>query len=99
MIKSPHPVTEGRTVVLECNVTDANPNTNITWKWFRSSSNTSFPHNGPIYTISDITRNKAGLYNCMAINSAGTSLPTSTYVNVQCKFVWHPIVKSLIFES
>lgn len=82
---NPHSVVEGGTAVLECKVTDANPNTGITWTWFKSSNNASVYHGGPTYTLSNIKRNKTGFYNCIAINSAGTSVPVSRYVNVQCK--------------
>lgn len=83
--QNPHSVVEGGTAVLKCEVTDANPDTNITWRWFKSSNNASVYHGGSTYTISNIKRNKTGFYNCVAINSAGTSVPVSTYVNVQCK--------------
>lgn len=36
ILSSPYIVEEGQTVSLSCAVIDANPNTNITWRWFRT---------------------------------------------------------------
>lgn len=81
---SPYRVIEGRIATLECRVTDANPNTNLTWNWFHTDSPSKVFHSGPNFTIPSIPRNRSGSYNCTATNSVGTSLAASIEVDVQC---------------
>lgn len=83
--KSPYIVVEGQTATLECTLTDANPNTGITWRWSNTDSPDNMLHNGPIYTLSNIQRNGSGVLRCIASNFVGTSEPVNIYIDVQCK--------------
>ena len=84
---SPYSVIEGETATLMCTVTDANPNTHITWRWIKTDSPNMVLHNGPNYTISNIQRGRSGSYNCTASNTVGTSEPATINVDVQCKYM------------
>lgn len=79
-------VIEGQTGLLDCTVIAANPNTSITWRWFRTESPSNVIHNSPIYTIFNIHRNRSGSYNCTARNSVGTSVAVTINVDVLCKY-------------
>lgn len=76
---------EGDNATLECSVKVANPNTNVTWRWFRTVSPMDTLHSGSTYTIFGIMRDMAGSYSCTAKNSIGTSEALIITVNVQCK--------------
>ncbi|XP_078319162.1 cell adhesion molecule Dscam1-like [Crassostrea virginica] len=78
-------VNEGQTATLSCTVTDANPNTDITWRWFKTDSPNNVLHNGSDYTISNIQRGRSGKYHCSARNVVGTSENTTIEVDVQYK--------------
>nr|XP_022289451.1 hemicentin-1-like isoform X3 [Crassostrea virginica] len=82
-LPSPFKVIEGQTATLECTVTAANPNTVITWRWFKTDSPNNVLHNGPSYTIPNIQRGRSGSYNCTASNTVGTSEAATVNVNVQ----------------
>ena len=82
---SPYRIIEGEISTLECTVTDANPSTNITWKWIKTDSPNMVLYNGPNYTISNIQRGRLGSYSCTASNTVGTSEAATVNVNVQCK--------------
>nr|XP_022289450.1 hemicentin-1-like isoform X2 [Crassostrea virginica] len=84
-LPSPFKVIEGQTATLECTVTAANPNTVITWRWFKTDSPNNVLHNGPSYTIPNIQRGRSGSYNCTASNTVGTSEAATVNVNVQYK--------------
>ena len=86
-LPSPFKVIEGQTATLECTVTAANPNTGITWKWFKTDSPNNVLHNEPNYTIPNIQRGRSGSYSCTASNTVGTSEAATVYVNVQCKWL------------
>nr|XP_022290573.1 neural cell adhesion molecule 1-like [Crassostrea virginica] len=68
-----------------CIVTDANPNTGITWRWIRADSPNVIFHTGPNFTISNIQREISGSFNCTASNSVGTSEAAVLIVDVQYK--------------
>ena len=78
-------VREGETATLSCTVTDANPNTGITWRWFRIDSPNNVLHNGPSYILPNIQRGRSGSHSCTASNTIGTSEAATVNVNVQCK--------------
>lgn len=80
-------INEGRNGTLECLVIAANPNTNIIWKWINTNNPSNVLHNGSSYTISNIHRNRTGLYNCTAANSVGTSIAATIAVDVMCKYL------------
>ena len=83
---NPYSVREEETATLICTVTDANPNTNISWRWIKADRPDTILHDGPTYTIPNIQRDKSGPYSCTASNSVGTSESARVNVNVQCKF-------------
>ena len=85
-LPSPFKISERQTATLECTVTAANPNTSITWRWFKTDSPNNVLHNGPNYTISSIQRGRSGTYNCSAKNVVGTSENATIEVDVLCKF-------------
>ncbi|XP_056009557.1 brother of CDO-like [Ostrea edulis] len=80
----PYQIREGDTTVIYCIVTDANPNTGITWNWTKTG-NPAVLYTGQIYTIPNIQRAQRGTYQCTATNSIGVSLPATVLVDVQCK--------------
>ena len=82
---SSHEVLEGQTATLRCALTDANPNTNIKWRWIKTDNPHTVIHIEPNYTIHDIPRVRSGSYNCTASNTVGTSKAVTIDVDVQCK--------------
>lgn len=84
-VPNPYIVIEGQTATLECTVVDANPNTSITWEWFRTKSPKNIIYNESSYEIPNIQRNMSGSYSCIARNSIGTSEAYVTIVDVQCE--------------
>ena len=85
-LSSPYRVREGQTASLSCAVTDANPNTGITWRWTKTNSPNTVLHSGPNYSISNIQRGRSGSYSCIATNTVGTSDPATTEIDVRCKY-------------
>ena len=85
---SPYRIIEGETSTLECTVTDANPSTNITWKWIKIASPNMVLYNGPNYTIPNIQRGRSGSYSCTASNSVGTSEAVKVIIDVLCKLLY-----------
>lgn len=83
---NPYRVIEGKSAKLECTLTAANPNTSITWIWFKTGHPKDTLYNGQNYTIPNIQKNETGSYSCTANNSAGLSEPTSIAVDVQCEY-------------
>jgi hypothetical protein len=81
---SPYQIREGERAVMSCLVTDANPNTGITWSWTKSGSSTVL-HRGQNYSIPNIHRGQRGDYQCTATNSIGLSAPATVQVDVHCK--------------
>ena len=84
MTPSPYRIIEGETPTSVCAVTDANPSTNITWKWIKTDSPNMVLHNGPSYTISNIQRGRSGSYSCTASNTVGTSEAAKVIIDVLC---------------
>lgn len=84
-LSSPYKVREGETVTLVCTVTDANPNTGITWKWIKTNNPNNVLHNGPNYTVSNIKKGSSGSYSCTANNIVGASEVATVYVDVLCE--------------
>lgn len=84
---NPYKINEEQTASLECRVNDANPETNLTWKWFSTASPSNVLHNGSSFTIFNIHRNQSGSYNCTAQNSVGTSKAIQIDVEVNCKSI------------
>lgn len=84
-VPNPYIVIEGQTATLECTVVDANPNTSITWEWFRTKSPRNIIYTESSYVIPNIQRSMSGFYSCIANNSVGTSLAATTVVDVQCE--------------
>lgn len=85
IVSSPYIVEEGQTAALKCSLIDANPKTNITWRWFRTDRPYDGLFYGPNYTVPNIQRNMSGSYSCIARNSVGTSEAYVTIVDVQCE--------------
>lgn len=88
---SPFTVIEGQPATLECSLKVANPNTSITWKWFRNDNANIFLHNQPTFMINDIQRNESGQYGCTAENTAGTSNVPTVNIVVLCMYfqIWY----------
>nr|XP_022317747.1 hemicentin-2-like [Crassostrea virginica] len=84
-LPSPYRIQEERTATLICTVTDANPNTSITWRWNKQDNLNVDLHDGPAYTIPNIQRKRSGTYVCTASNTVGTSEGESVVVDVQYK--------------
>nr|XP_022290407.1 cell adhesion molecule 1-like [Crassostrea virginica] len=83
ILSSLYSVIEGETATILCEVTDANPNTSITWRWFKTDRPNIVLYNGPNYTIPNIQRVGSGSYSCTANNTVGTSEPATIQVDVQ----------------
>lgn len=84
IVSSPYIVEEGQTAALKCALIDANPYTNITWRWFRTDSPYNSLFFGPNYAVPNIQRNMSGSYSCAARNSVGTSEANVINVDVKC---------------
>ena len=74
---------EGSTVVLSCSA-ESNPIASISWR--RAG--------GPVlttessFTIQSVSRDSAGVYECVAENVLGLSKPSSVNIQVQCKYLF-----------
>lgn len=84
---NPYIVIEGQSATLKCDMTAANPNTSIIWRWYRTDRPNVVLFYGPNYTLPNIQRNMSGTYNCTASNSIGTSEANIINVEVQCEFL------------
>ena len=80
---------EGDTATLVCTLTDANPNSPITWRWTKIDNPTKDLYNGPNYTIPNIESGGSGSYSCTARNTVGASEAATIIVDVQCKCRYH----------
>nr|XP_022287398.1 basement membrane-specific heparan sulfate proteoglycan core protein-like isoform X2 [Crassostrea virginica] len=96
---SPYKIIEGETSTLECTVTDANPSTNITWKWIKIASPNMVLYNGPNYTIPNIQRGRSGSYSCTASNSVGTSEAVKVIIDVLYKPFIEEKMETVVNES
>ena len=62
-------VTSGSNVTFSCNVTLANPSTNVvTWM---SPANALIQHSNGVVMMNSVSTDQAGVYTCIAKNSAG----------------------------
>ncbi|XP_078334163.1 neural cell adhesion molecule 1-like isoform X2 [Crassostrea virginica] len=82
---SPYIVLEGQTATLVCVVTDANPNTNIKWRWIKIDTSNIVLHNESNYIIPNTERGRSGSYSCAASNTVGTSESATIDVDVLYK--------------
>lgn len=80
---SDNTVFEGENLTLQCQVTDANPQPNITW-YRVSRSNTALSH-GVNLTFINVSRYDDGKYYCVVENGVGKIISRTSSVNVLCK--------------
>ena len=73
---------EGDSVTLFCEA-DSNPPATVSWR--KLEKTTKFIGNQPTITISSVTKDSAGSYQCVAENELGRSQPETINVDVQCK--------------
>ena len=79
-------IVEGVKMSLQCNVTVANPEPNITW--YSATGNDTVLSNAVHLTFSNISRSNSGNYFCVAENGIGPKLTSGMItLNVQCKFI------------
>ena len=79
-----HTVVEGSNLTLQCIVTDANPNPNITW--YSVSAYTTLISYKDNLTFASVSRSHAGKYYCVADNGIGQVVVSRiSTVDVQCK--------------
>ena len=79
-------IVEGVKMSLQCNVTAANPEPNITW--YSATGNDTVLSNAVHLTFSNISRSNSGNYFCVAENGIGPKLTSGMItLNVQCKFI------------
>ncbi|XP_056011993.1 titin-like isoform X2 [Ostrea edulis] len=95
---SPYQIREGDTAVISCVVTDANPNTGITWSWTKTG-NPAVSYTGQNYTIPNIKRSQRGTYQCTATNSIETSVPATVQVDVQYPPTVSPLKNRDVIEG
>jgi len=72
-------VVEGQSVILQCNITTANPATNVTWFY---STNTVIPSTNGSILWPSVNRNRHGLYTCRASNGIGSPVTKATFLTV-----------------
>ena len=73
---------EGDSVTLFCEA-DSTPPATVSWR--KLEKTTKFIGNQPTITISSVTKDSAGSYQCVAENELGRSQPETINVDVQCK--------------
>ncbi|CAH3192554.1 unnamed protein product, partial [Porites evermanni] len=77
-----HTITEGSTITLQCKVTAANPQPNITW-YSVAINNTALSY-GVNFTFVNISRNHTGKYYCLVDNGIDKAVTSRvSTVNVQ----------------
>lgn len=84
--QNPYSIIEGQTAALKCRLTAANPNSSITWAWYKTDNPGTVLHDGPTYTVPNIKRKMSGSFSCTASNSVGTSEAVNINIDVQCKY-------------
>jgi len=72
-------VVEGQSVILQCNITTANPATNVTWFY---STNTVIPSTNGSIIWPSVNRNQHGLYTCRVSNGIGSPVTKTTFLRV-----------------
>ena len=79
-------IVEGVKMSLQCNVTVANPEPNITW--YSATGNDTVLSDAVRLTFFNISRSNSGNYFCVAENGIGPKLTSGMIIlNVQCKFI------------
>ena len=79
-------IVEGVKMSLQCNVTAANPEPNITW--YSATGNDTVLSDAVRLTFFNISRSNSGNYFCVAENGIGPKLTSGMItLNVQCKFI------------
>ncbi|XP_062585754.1 B-cell receptor CD22-like, partial [Saccostrea cucullata] len=76
-------IIEGQTATFICKLIAANPNTGVTWRWFKADLPSNILHSGPTFTLPNIQREQSGTYWCTASNIIGISYPVTIHVAVQ----------------
>ena len=74
---------EGQSVILQCNITTANPATNVTWFY---STNTIIPSTNGSILWPSVNRNRHGLYTCRVSIGIGSPVTKTTFLTVNCRF-------------
>lgn len=69
-------------VQLVCSLIDANPPSKLVYTWIKDNVKIGSSQN---LTLKTIKRSDQGVYQCLASNAAGTSLPATVFVDVSCK--------------
>lgn len=69
-------------VQLVCSLIDANPPSKLVYTWTKDNVKIGSSQN---LTLKTIKRSDQGVYQCLASNAAGTSLPATVFVDVLCK--------------
>jgi hypothetical protein len=79
---------EGGSVTLHCEV-DSNPAANrVSWRRSGSAATTAaILTSQPTFTVSPVSRETAGSYECVAENLLGLSEPAALHLNVKCEFL------------
>lgn len=67
---------------LVCSLIDANPASKLVYSWTKDGIKIGSSQN---LTLKTIKRSDQGVYQCLASNAAGTSLPATVFVDVLCK--------------
>lgn len=67
---------------LVCSLIDANPASILVYSWTKDGIKIGSSQN---LTLKTIKRSDQGVYQCLASNAAGTSLPATVFVDVLCK--------------
>lgn len=65
-----------------CSLIDANPASKLVYSWTKDGIKIGSSQN---LTLKTIKRSDQGVYQCLASNAAGTSLPATVFVDVLCK--------------
>lgn len=69
-------------VQLVCSLIDTNPPSKLVYTWIKDNVKIGSSQN---LTLKTIKRSDQGVYQCLASNAAGTSLPATVFVDVLCK--------------
>lgn len=67
---------------LVCSLIDANPASKLVYSWTKDGLKIGSSQN---LTLKTIKRSDQRVYQCLASNAAGTSLPATVFVDVLCK--------------
>jgi hypothetical protein len=78
---------EGGSVTLHCEVESNPAATRVTWRRSGSAATTAaILTSQPTFTMSPVSRETAGSYECVAENLLGLSEPAVLQLNVECKY-------------